>query len=142
MKIAKEYNWEMGHRLPFHEGKCKNLHGHSYKCMVELNGEPDANGMVLDYYDMKSIIQPIIDDLDHAFMVYEKDNEVLEFLDKINSRKVVVDFQSTAENICLYLLKKIKGTNLPKNIKSVKVKVLETENTYAEEEISLKRKIF
>ena len=137
MKIAKEYNWEMGHRLPFHEGKCKNLHGHSYKCMVELNGEPDANGMVLDYYDMKSIIQPIIDDLDHAFMVYEKDNEVLEFLDKINSRKVVVDFQSTAENICLYLLKKIKGTNLPKNIKSVKVKVLETENTYAEEEISL-----
>ncbi|MDP3581281.1 MAG: 6-carboxytetrahydropterin synthase [Ignavibacteria bacterium] len=137
MKIAKEYNWEMGHRLPFHEGKCKNLHGHSYKCMLELNGEPDANGMVLDYYDMKSIIQPIIDDLDHAFMVYEKDNEVLEFLDKINSRKVVVDFQSTAENICLYLLKKIKGTNLPKNIKSVKVKVLETENTYAEEEISL-----
>jgi 6-pyruvoyltetrahydropterin/6-carboxytetrahydropterin synthase len=137
MKIAKEYNWEMGHRLPFHEGKCKNLHGHSYKCMVEISGEPDANGMVLDYYDMKSIIQPVIDELDHAFMVYTDDKEVLEFLNKINSRKVVVDFQSTAENICLYLLKKIKATGLPKNIKTVKVKVLETENTYAEEEISL-----
>ena len=92
--------------------------------------------MILDYYDMKTIIQPVIDELDHAFMVYQDDKEVLEFLDKINSRKVVVDFQSTAENICLYLLKKIKETDLPENIKSVKVKVLETENTYAEEEIS------
>ncbi len=137
MKIAKEYNWEMGHRLPFHEGKCKNLHGHSYKCMVEICGEPDANGMVLDYYDMKTIIQPVIDELDHSFMVYSQDKEVLEFLNQINSKKVVVDFQSTAENICLYLLGKIKETSLPKNIKSVKVKVLETENTYAEEEIFL-----
>jgi 6-pyruvoyltetrahydropterin/6-carboxytetrahydropterin synthase len=137
MKIAKEFNWEMGHRLKFHDGKCKNLHGHSYKCMLELCGDPDANGMVLDYYDMKTIIQPVIDELDHAFMVRNTDTEVIEFLDKINSRKVVVDFESTAENICLYLLRQIKSSDLPKNIKSVKVKVLETENTYAEEEIEL-----
>ena len=105
--------------------------------MVEISGEPDANGMVLDYYDMKTIIQPVIDELDHSFMVYAQDKEVLEFLNHIDSKKVVVDFQSTAENICLYLLGKIKETSLPKNIKSVKVKVLETENTYAEEEIVL-----
>ena len=137
MKIAKEFNWEMGHRLKFHEGKCKNLHGHSYKCMIELSGDPDSNGMVLDYYNMKSVIGPIINELDHAFMVCKTDTEVIEFLEKINSRKVVVDFESTAENICLYLLEQIKSSNLPKNIKSVKVKVLETENTYAEEEIEL-----
>ena len=137
MKIAKEFNWEMGHRLKFHQGKCKNLHGHSYKCMMELNGEPDANGMVLDYYDMKSVIGPIIDELDHAFMVRSSDTEIIEFLDKIKSRKVVVDFESTAENICLYLLQQIKKSNLPSNIKSVKVKVFETENTYAEDEIIL-----
>ncbi len=137
MKIAKEFHWEMGHRLKFHQGKCKNLHGHSYKSMIELNGEPDSNGMVLDYYDMKSIIGPIIDELDHAFMVHANDKEVLDFLEQIGSRKVVVDFESTAENICLYLLKQIKSSNLPKNIKSVKVKVLETENTYAEEEAIL-----
>ncbi|MEW6004103.1 MAG: 6-carboxytetrahydropterin synthase [Stygiobacter sp.] len=138
MKIAKEYRWEMGHRLPFHEGKCKNLHGHSYKCMVEINGEPDKNGMVLDYYDMKKIIKPIIEELDHSFMVWSGDKEVIEFLDRINSKKVIVDFQSTAENICLYLLERIKKTDLPKNINTLKVKVFETENTYAEEEISLK----
>jgi 6-pyruvoyltetrahydropterin/6-carboxytetrahydropterin synthase len=134
MKIAKEFTWEMGHRLSFHKGKCKNLHGHSYKCMIELTGDPDANGMVLDYFDMKTIIEPIIDNFDHAFMVYENDFEVIEALEKLNSRKVVVDFETTAENICLYILKQIKSSELPKNVKSVKVRLMETDNSYAEEQ--------
>ena len=137
MKIAKEFTWEMGHRLSFHKGKCKNLHGHSYKCMIELTGDPDVNGMVLDYFDMKTIIEPIIDNFDHAFMVYENDFEVIEALEKLNSRKVVVGFETTAENICLYILKQIKASNLPTNIKSVKVRVMETDNSYAEHEIQL-----
>ncbi len=140
MKIAKEFNWEMGHRLPFHEGKCKNLHGHSYKCMIEVTGEPDSNGMVIDYFDMKKIIGPIIDELDHSFMVSRNDLEVVEFLEKINSQKVVVDFDSTAENICIYLLSKIKAAGLPQNVSAVKARVFETENSYAEEEIKLQVK--
>ncbi len=134
MKIAKEFYWEMGHRLRYHAGKCKNLHGHSYKCMVELSGDPNANGMVLDYYDVKAVIEPIIDELDHSFMVCKDDNELIEALDKLNSRKIVVDFETTAENICLYLLGKIRSSNLPSNIRALKVRVFETENTYAEEE--------
>ena len=137
MKIAKEFHWEMGHRLPFHKGKCKNLHGHSYKCMIEFTGEPDANGMVLDYFDVKKVIGPIINELDHTFMVSKNDTEVIEVLEKLNSQKVVVDFDTTAENICLYLLKQIKASDLPPNIKAIKVKVLETENTYAEEETKI-----
>ena len=133
MKIAKEFTWEMGHRLSFHNGKCKNLHGHSYKCLVELTGDPDENGMVMDYYDLKKVVEPIIDELDHSFMVYKKDIEMIEVLEKLNSRKVVVDFETTAENICIYLLNKIKSTKLPQNIHSIKVRVLETENSYAEE---------
>jgi len=141
MKIAKEFTWEMGHRLSFHKGKCKNLHGHSYKCMIELTGDPDAKGMVMDYFDMKSIIDPILDNLDHAFMVYENDYEVIAALEKLNSRKVVVDFETTAENICLYLLKQIKSSELPKNVKSVRVRVMETDNSYAEEEVQLNNNI-
>ena len=134
MKIAKEFTWEMGHRLPFHNGKCKNLHGHSYKCMVELAGDPDSNGMVLDYYDLKKVIEPILDNLDHSFMVCKTDNDLIEVLEKLNSRHVIVDFETTAENICVYLLGEIKSSSLPNNIHSVKVRVLETENTYAEAE--------
>lgn len=135
MKIAKEFRWEMGHRLPFHEGKCKNLHGHSYKCMVELSGDILDEKMVLDYYDVKKIIEPIIENLDHSFIACKDDVELIEVLQKLNSRMVVVDFQTTAENLCLYLLNEIKKSDLPKNIKGIKVKIFETENTYAEEEV-------
>lgn len=137
MKIAKEFSWEMGHRLPFHEGKCRNLHGHSYKCMIELSGIPDKNGMLLDYYDLKKIIDPMIEDLDHSFMVNSSDKELIATLDQLKSNKVIVDFDSTAENICLYLLNKVKVSALPKNIEEIKVRVLETENTYAEESCKL-----
>ncbi len=133
MKIAKEFNWEMGHRLPEHFGKCKNIHGHSYKLLVEFEGSINSNGMVLDYYDMKSLINPIIEKLDHSFLVYREDKEVLDFLQKINSKIVVVDFQSTVENICTYLLNEITKHNLPSNIYSVKIKVCETPDDYAED---------
>ena len=133
MKIAKEFRWEMGHRLPEHFGLCKNIHGHSYKMIVEFEGELDENQMVIDYYDVEKIIDPIIEKLDHAFMVSESDTIVLEFLDKMNSKKMIVKFLATAENICLYLLGEIKKSNLPANISSIKVRVYETEKDYAEE---------
>lgn len=137
MKIAKEFNWEMGHRLPEHFGKCKNIHGHSYKMMVELDGELDVNGMVMDYYDLKKIINPIIENLDHAFMVNENDKPVVEFLEKLNSKKVTVKFDSTVENITRYFLNEISGSGLPGNIRKLKVRVCETPDDYAEEEIEL-----
>ena len=137
MKIAKEFRWEMGHRLSFHEGKCINLHGHSYKMLVELTGAPNEDGIVLDYYDLKEIVAPIVDELDHAFMVKEDDVKVLEFLQAMDSKHVVVGFESTAENICIYLLKRIKNAGPPNSVTRIKVKVFETENTYAEEEIEV-----
>lgn len=137
MKIAKEFRWEMGHRLPEHFGLCKNIHGHSYKMIVEFEGELDKNQMVIDYYDVEKIINPVIEKLDHAFMVNVNDKMVLEFLEKMKSKKVVVDFNSTAENICTYLLSEIRKTDLPSNISSVKVRVYETQFDYAEEQIDL-----
>jgi 6-pyruvoyltetrahydropterin/6-carboxytetrahydropterin synthase len=133
MKIAKEFRWEMGHRLPEHFGLCKNIHGHSYKMIVEFEGELDKNQMVIDYYDVEKIVNPVIEKLDHSFMVTEDDKIVLEFLEKMKSKKVVVNFNSTAENICNYLLSEIKKCSLPSNISSVKVRVYETQFDYAEE---------
>jgi 6-pyruvoyltetrahydropterin/6-carboxytetrahydropterin synthase len=138
MKIAKEFRWEMGHRLPEHFGLCKNIHGHSYKMLVEFEGELDINGMIIDYYDVEKIINPIIEKLDHAFMVNKDDKIVLEFLEKMNSKKVVVAFQSTAENICLYLLNEIKKAPLLQNVNEIKVRIYETSCDYAEETLQLK----
>ncbi|MGB5893495.1 MAG: 6-carboxytetrahydropterin synthase [Ignavibacteriaceae bacterium] len=137
MKTAKEFHWEMGHRLPEHFGLCKNIHGHSYKMIVKFEGELDEQGMVIDFYDVEKIIAPIIDKLDHAFMVKDDDKLSLEFLEKLNSKKVVVNFESTVENICKYISDKIIKSNLPKNIQYITVRVYETSEDYAEEKVSL-----
>lgn len=138
MKIAKEFRWEMGHRLPEHFGLCKNIHGHSYRMILTVEGQLNQQGMIIDYYDLDKIINPIIQMLDHSFMVNQNDIDVLEFLNKINSKKVVVNFDSTVENICLFLLNKIKESRLPENVHSVTIRIYETQFDYAEESLKLK----
>ncbi len=140
MKIAKEFRWEMGHRLLCHKGKCFNLHGHSYKLLVEFTGNIEPNGMVLDYFDVKKIISPIIDELDHTVIINKDDTELTKAIRQLNSAHVIVDFETTAENLCLYFLNKIKDADLPKNISEIMVKVFETENTYAEDKIIILKK--
>jgi hypothetical protein len=71
-------------------------------------------------------------------MVNIDDNIVIEFLEKMNSKKVVVGLNSTVENICNYLLSEIKKCSLPTNISSVKVRVYETQFDYAEESARIK----
>jgi len=138
MKIAKEFRWEMGHRLPEHFGKCKNIHGHSYKMIVELEGDVEESGMVMDYYDLKKIVEPIVEKLDHAFMVYKGDKEIISFLEKMKSKMVVVELQSTIENICKYFLDEIKKISFPKNVKRVSVRIYETVDDYAEDELIIR----
>jgi 6-pyruvoyltetrahydropterin/6-carboxytetrahydropterin synthase len=137
MKVAKEFRWEMGHRLPEHFGLCKNIHGHSYKMIVVFDGELNDEGMIIDFYDVEKIIDIIIEKLDHAFMVNKNDKIVLDFLAKMNSKKTVVDFDSTVENICNYMLAEISKSSLPENIKAVTVRIYETGYDYAEAELKL-----
>jgi len=137
LKIAKEFYWEMGHRLPDHFGLCKNIHGHSYKMILTVEGQMNEQQMVIDYYDLEKIINPIIQEFDHSFMVNKNDKIVIEFLNQINSKKVEVDFDATVENICLFMLNKIKDASLPKNIRAITVRVYETKFDYAEERLEL-----
>jgi len=137
MKVAKEFKWEMGHRLPEHFGNCKNIHGHSYKMITEFEGSLNENDMIIDFYDIDRIIKPLVEKLDHAFMVNKNDTEVIEFLDRLKSKKLVVDFNSTVENICKFVLNEIKKADMSKNISSVSVRIYETNEDYAEERASL-----
>lgn len=138
MKISKDFRWEMAHRLQCHKGKCFNLHGHSYKLQVEFEGKVDVNtGMVLDYFEVKDIVAPIVDELDHTVIIWEKDSILIEKISELNSNHVIVPFETTAENLVEYFLDKIIKAKLPKEIIKIKVRVCETENTYAENEIEL-----
>lgn len=140
MKIAKEFRWEMGHRLPYHNGLCKNVHGHSYQMVVELEGDVNSNGMIIDFYDLGEIINPIIEKYDHAFLCWEKDKIVKDFLIKHKMKKVFVNYHSTVENICEdftnIIFKKLKQFKF-NNIKTLTVKIFETPNSFAEKTISM-----
>lgn len=141
MKIAKEFRWEMGHRLPMHKGLCNNFHGHSYKMIVEVEGEPLKTGMVIDFYDLGKIVKPILEKYDHAFLCWKGDKVVKTFLLKNKMKHVIANYQSTVENICedfLYQISaKLKDSKF-KNIFNITVKIQETPNSYAEKEISLR----
>lgn len=73
--LTKEVRFEAAHQLPGHQGKCANLHGHSYKLEVTVRGPvkqvPGASddGMVMDFADLSAIIrQSVIHPLDHQFL--------------------------------------------------------------------------
>jgi len=138
VRIAKDFHWEMGHRLRFHEGGCRNIHGHSYRMQVVIEGYPDGNGMVMDYFDMKEIIDPLVEQLDHAFLCDAGDEAMLAFLAMNPLKHVVVPFNTTAENLTQWFLDGI--AELLKeygNIIALTVRIQETERTYAERSVMI-----
>jgi 6-pyruvoyltetrahydropterin/6-carboxytetrahydropterin synthase len=132
-RISKSFRWEMAHRLRFHEGGCKNIHGHSYSMTVELSGVPDANGMVLDYFDLVSIVEPLVKEIDHAFLCDNSDSLIKDFLKSTSLKTVFVDFSTTAENIAHWFFERLSDCFMPmKNIRELRIIISETERTTAE----------
>ena len=73
IRITKQFSFETGHALYGYDGKCKNVHGHSYKLSVTVIGTPILDhsnvkyGMVIDFSDLKKIVrEEIVDQFDHA----------------------------------------------------------------------------
>ena len=132
MKITKEFKWEMGHRLINHPGKCRNVHGHSYQLWVDIEGEPDENGMIIDFYDVSQIVKPLVEELDHAFMCHDQDSEILAYLQRNEMKLVVVPFPSTVENMCIYFAEKIKPAFKDySNVTEFAVRIHETSSSEA-----------
>ncbi len=70
MIIFKEFTFEAAHKLPLVPSthKCSNLHGHSFKVRVTLDGPLNELGWVMDFSELKSICAPYIDILDHSYL--------------------------------------------------------------------------
>lgn len=133
IKIGKEYIWQMSHRLPYHDAGCENIHGHSYKLFVELWGELNERGMLMDFYDMNKIVEPfVMGKLDHGFICSNDDKKMIAFLQENNFKHYVFNKFTTCENMCQMFIDEFK----PKfaefsNIKKMAVKVYETADAYA-----------
>ncbi len=132
-RIAKDFHWEMGHRLPYHDGGCQNVHGHSYRMRVELVGEVDAQGMVMDYFDIKAAVEPLIERLDHSFLCDESDDVMKALFNKQSFKVNYVPFYTTAENIAHYILQELLPSFRGRpGLQSLTVRLHETERTFAE----------
>ncbi len=105
--ISKDFSFDMAHRLTFHEGLCRNIHGHTYRLDVTLEGDPDSRGMIMDYADLKSLVHElIIEKLDHALAVYEQDSLLMGKFDP-SLKQIIFPFETTAENLVAWIFREI-----------------------------------
>jgi 6-pyruvoyltetrahydropterin/6-carboxytetrahydropterin synthase len=140
IRITKQFSFETGHALYGYDGKCKNVHGHSYKLSVTVIGAPilDASnvkfGMVIDFTDLKKIVrEEIVDLFDHA-TVFNKNTPHVDLAAELSNRGhhvILVDYQPTSENMVIDFAKKIQD-RLPNAIQLHSLKLQETESSFAE----------
>lgn len=139
IRVTKEFGFEMAHALWNYDGKCSNMHGHSYKLFVTVSGEviEDPNnkklGMVIDFGDLKSIVKTyIVDRFDHSCLINksapaDKFKEIDQMFDKMER----MDYQPTCENMVVHFAEIIKE-KLPAGVVLISVKLYETANSCAE----------
>src|SRR5680860_794068 len=137
IRITKQFNFETGHALYGYDGKCRNVHGHSYKLSVTVIGTPITDtsnvklGMVIDFGDLKKIVrEEIVDKFDHA-TVFNKNTPHIELAKELTDRGhqvILADYQPTSENMVIDFAAKIKA-RLPENIRLFALKLQETETS-------------
>ena len=140
IRITKHFDFESAHALYGYDGKCKNIHGHSYHLYVTIIGKPindidnPKNGMVLDFGDLKKMVKKqIVEVFDHA-VVLNKNSPHLELaktIDDHSHKVVLVPYQPTSENMLFDFADRIKS-QLPQNVSLHSLKLNETANSYAE----------
>ena len=140
IRITKQFSFETGHALYGYDGKCRNVHGHSYRLSVTVIGSPIADnqhvkhGMVIDFSDLKQIVKDeIVNVFDHA-TVFNKNTPHVELARELEDRGhnvLLVDYQPTSEMMVIDFAEKIKR-KLPDNIRLHSLKLQETATSYAE----------
>ena len=139
IRLSKEFRFEMAHALWNYDGLCKNIHGHSYILRVTVIGTPInddnhvKNGMVMDFGDLKRIVnEQIVDRLDHTVVLNEESpyQKVLE-LPQMGGRHVITPYQPTCENMLVDFAQRIKS-NLSQNVELHSLRLHETANSFAE----------
>lgn len=140
IRITKQFSFETGHALYGYDGKCKNVHGHSYKLSVTVIGKPILDrsnvkfGMVIDFTDLKKIVkEEIVDQFDHA-TVFNETTPHIELAKELKTRGhhvILVDYQPTSENMVIDFAQRIKN-RLPEGIALFSLKLQETDTSFAE----------
>lgn len=131
LTVSKQCLFDAAHVLTNHSGQCKNLHGHTYRVIVEVAEGTGGQDMVIDFKDLKQVMREVIlERFDHAF-IFDKASpsecEIAEVIAKHGMKSVGLPFRSTAENLARHFFQ-----GLAERVKVVSVKVYETPESCAE----------
>ena len=127
--VKTEDSFDSAHFLARYNGKCRNIHGHRWRVVIEIAGENLDDGMVVDFTYIKAALKALTDNLDHS-LVMEKDTlkpQTYECLVDEGFRIMIMDFRPTAENFAKYFFDEIKNKGF--NIRAAEV--YETPNNCA-----------
>ena len=139
IRVTKQFNFEAAHALWKYDGKCKNIHGHTYKLFVTVIGLPINNakdpklGMVIDFGDLKKITkEKIVNVFDHAVILNKNaPTQGFTIVPEMFERFITTDYQPTCENMVVDFANIIKP-KLPSSVKLFSIRLYETENSYGE----------
>lgn len=140
IRITKEFRFETGHALFGYDGKCRNVHGHSYHLSVTIIGTPIGEegqiklGMVMDFGDLKKIVnREVVDRFDHATVFNGNSPHVklAKTLEAEGHKVILADYQPTSENMVLDFAARIQK-QLPSGISLHSLRLRETGTAYAE----------
>ncbi len=140
IRITKEFRFETGHALYGYDGKCRNVHGHSYHLSVTVIGTPIEEeghiklGMVMDFGDLKEIVKrEVVDRFDHAtvFNGNSPHVDLAKTLEKEGHRVILADYQPTSENMVIDFASRIRKY-LPSGMSLHSLRLRETGTAYAE----------
>jgi 6-pyruvoyltetrahydropterin/6-carboxytetrahydropterin synthase len=121
--VSKEFTFDAAHHLHCYDGKCMNLHGHTYKVIFGISGMVDDRGLMIDFGDIKDIWK----------------NEIEIFLDHRYINETLPPMNTTAENIVVWIYEKMKESlskeerlNLYNGARVEFIRLYETPTSYAE----------
>ena len=108
MRLSREFTFDAAHKLINYSGICARIHGHTYTLIITVEGEPDDSGMIIDFADMKKIVQDVIlTNLDHSFLNDFYDQPTVENVAADIFQKLEKEFEKS--NARLYSVKLYEG---------------------------------
>ena len=79
--VTRVFTFEAAHRLPWHAGKCRELHGHSYRLEVTVEGPVGDHGIVVDFADIRAVVErEVVARYDHRYLNDLIDNPTAELV--------------------------------------------------------------
>lgn len=140
MWITRKLEFDAGHRIPNHESKCRNVHGHRYvlECtvtgkIVDTSGH-SSEGMVVDFSVLKQLMNDlVVEPWDHAMLVWQGDKHLLGALSQLWQHKTVtLPVIPTAENLAKLAFEALAPALASYGLRLTHVRLYETPNCWAD----------